>query len=316
MLLQCLLLVATLAIIGSTLLTSTLVSAKAKFHATLIQAGRSAMTDATAKFVAWTQSNVRDNGIDQLSVWAAKPQASSRQPACGGETSAPGSTTSSDCRLFRTIEWNITGSTDPSDAIRPTSLESEATNLATAQDERRISATVNVAITDSSGLTVYSMQSRELTARIFHAFPYVGVTGERDASSQTGSIGSAEGDTGGFIDETKNFKEGSSLSALQASANPASQTGTTLLTTMDCSNSIMNSSPNPQLDNQNVMFARVRPFGNLAWVYEAPCKSADPVNPNTAPVGYKPPVGNTYGSQATYDEHWKKNDDNQSSFAR
>jgi hypothetical protein len=312
-LLQSLLLVATLAIIGSALLTSTLVSAKAKFHSAIVETGRSAMTDATADFVAWTQSNVRDNGIDQLAVWAAKPQTSNRQPACGGATSGPIVNTSSDCKLFQTIEWNITGFTGAADELRSTAAASEATNLATAQNERRISATVNIAITDTTGSIVYSRQSRELTARIFHAFPYVAVTGERDASSETGSILDSEGDTAGY---TIHQEQSGITMPAPAQGTPSYYTRTTVVTTMDCINTENNASSNAMNDDQDVMLSQLRPYGNIAWSYEVPCKPSHIINTSTAPPGFVPTQSNIYQNGATTDASWTKNNENRSTFAR
>jgi hypothetical protein len=312
-LLQSLLLVATLAIIGSTLLTSALVSAKARFHASIVETGRSAMTDATADFIAWTQSNVRDNGIDQLPVWAAKPQTPNRQPACGGGTNLPTSAASSDCKLFQTIEWNVTGFTNPSDAFRSTAAGSEATNLATAQNERRISATVNIAITDQSGSVIYSRQSRELTARIFHAFPYVAVTGERDASSETSSIASAEGDTAGYLRQTN--RSSTATNATSIATDPATLTDTTLVTTIDCVGFAKPLTLTAPLDNGAASFVDVRGYGNLVWSYEVPCIPDKPVNPSTAPEAYHQPQSSNYGNNSTMNDAWTKGDQMNTSFA-
>ena len=314
MLLQSLLLVVALALIGSALLTSTLVSAKSAFHEMVMRQSRSAMTDATASLISWAQDNVRENGIDQLPVWAQKTQPSDIHPACAAEAnnSIRGDATTN-CKLFSIISWNTTGHTDSTDDSLADVQSSEANNLATAQNEHRISATINVAITDSTGAVVYSRQSREITARVFQAYPYIVLTGQRDTSSEVLTISSSEGDTAGYA------KQNDHLNAVSVSPNqarPASYTSTVILTTINCGNTINNLFANAQLDNNQVAFAQLRPYGNVSWAYEVPCKPMQRINPATAPSGYKPPSTNVYGSTGTINQHWSKNDDNLSPFAR
>ena len=313
MLLQSLLLIVTLAVIGSAILTSTLVSAKSAFHSVIMRESESAMTDATALFVSWAQNNIRQNGIDQLPVWAATAPALGAAPACGHNFSPASSNNSDGCNFYRSITWSVTGYTNVESIASAKGLASEAKNLATAQSEQRLSATLNVSVTDRSGSIIYARESRELTARIFHASPYITVNAERDSNSEAGSISSSEGDTGGYTVQNNHLTTTTVKPNLTI---PASYTNTTLLTTIDCRNTDTNSSNNALFDNNNVIFAPLRVFGNLAWAYEIPCKPMQHVNPTTAPSNYIAPLNSMYGNTTTKNTLWLKKDENGSSFAR
>ena len=312
MLLQSLLLIATLAIIGSALLTSTLVSAKSSFHALVVRQSRNAMTDATTSFMSWAQNNVKQNGIDQIPVWAATPSIIGPYPACAEARPRVGNDVSAGCKFYRTISWSVTGYTGVDISRTSNNPTSEANNLATAQNERRLSATLTVAITNSAGSVTYARQSHELTVRVFHASPYVTITAERDSTSEGGSIASAEGDTAGYIAQQNHLI----IAKKPDLAFPASNTNTLLLTTVNCTNTPNNSLADARLDDNQVIFAPARPFGNLAWAYEVPCKPLQQINPATAPSGYKTPSNSVYGSTTTANTSWQKNDENTSSFAR
>ena len=305
MLLQSLLLIAVLTVFGGVLLESTLVSATTAFHAELVRAGESALDDATADFIAWARKNVREAGVDQVPVWAAAPQAIGPAPACA---EAQG------CKLLETIRWNVTGYSGATGAQPASSAQSLAAGLATSQDERRVSATLTVTITGAgTGQAVpYAIRSREITARIFHSAPYAAVTAERDATSQVGSIGSAEGDTAGYKAQNPN---GADAEAAPVLSSPAGYVDTTITTTTDCVNTADNASPDALRDNNDVAYAALRNYGNLAWVYEVPCKPLQRVDPATAPAGYRAPTDNVYRSSTTTDATWSKNDANGSSFA-
>ena len=313
MLLQSLLLVVTLAIVGSALLTSTLVTAKSSFHSLVLRQSRSAMTDATASFISWAQTNMKQNGIDQLPIWAAKPPTLATESTCNTVRHAVTSGPPVTCKLYRRVAWNTTGYSDIQAVMSPNTTSSLASNLATAQNERRISATIAVAITDSTGTITYSRQSREITARLFHAFPYVALTGERDSAVEAGSIAAAEGDTAGFNTQ---LHQTSFTADAPTISSPATFNWTTLLTTTDCINSPNNSFANAQLDDNNVIFARVRGYGNLAWSYEVPCQPTQAINPSTAPNGYVPPTNSVYRSGSVINARWNKNDANLSTFPR
>lgn len=74
MLIQSLLLIATMLIVGSALLTSTLVSAKAAFHRAVIHKSETAMSDATAQFVSWAQNYVSKYGTEAPWPTGMQPQ--------------------------------------------------------------------------------------------------------------------------------------------------------------------------------------------------------------------------------------------------
>jgi hypothetical protein len=312
-LLQSLLLIATLTVLGGSILASTLVTAKAAFHAKVMRAGESAMNDATADFVAWAQKNVRDAGIDQLPVWSAVPQTIGPSSACVEAAAAnQGATTNDPCKLYETIRWNVTGYSGSASSPDAAGSESLAAGLSSAQDEQRVSATITVAITDANQSVQYATRSRELTARVFHSAPYAAVTGERDAASQDGAISSAEGDTAGYAPQYRNA--GATKTAPDQS-RPSNYSDTTIITTVDCINTADNSSPNALADNNNVIYSRLRAYGNLAWIFETPCKQRQDVDPATAPLGYEPPNDNVYKTTGTTDANWQKHDENSTGFA-
>lgn len=177
MLLQSLLLIATLIIMGSALLTSTLVNAKTAFHQMVARKTQAAMIDATSEFTAWAQENVRTNGIAQLPVWSATFQQRPLQSLCQpAEEHGAAASPPSSCALFQRIQWNVTGHTGSiSNAASNDTLLSTASNIATAQDEQRISATITVAITNAGGDIIFANHSRQVTARLFHAFPFIDI---------------------------------------------------------------------------------------------------------------------------------------------
>ena len=312
MLLQSLLLVVTLALIGSALLTSTLVSAKSTFHALVLRQSRSAMTDATASFISWTQNNVKKNGIEQLPVWAATPPVLGPNPTCGEKRPVLSNDVLARCKFYRTASWSVTGYTNLGETFLANALTSEANNLATAQSEGRVSATITVTITDNTGSIAYARLSRVITARIFHAPPYAVVSAERDATNEGGAIISAEGDTAGFADQRNRAPSANSIGS---SAEPAALTDTRLRTTINCVNTASTGAPAEVLQNGNASFVSVRPYGNLAWSYETPCIPTIPINVATAPQGYQQTFDGSYTNNSTSNRSWRKGDESNSSFA-
>ncbi len=118
MLIQSLLLIATMLIVGSALLTSTLVSAKAAFHRAVIHKSETAMSDATAQFVAWGQNYVSKYGTE--APWPSGMQSQSgplSEDLCTGKVltgntpPSPGAPSpNGTCPLIATMEWTVTGS--------------------------------------------------------------------------------------------------------------------------------------------------------------------------------------------------------------
>ena len=321
MLIQSLLLIATMLIVGSALLTSTLVSAKAAFHRAVIHKSETAMSDATAQFVSWAQNYVTKYGTEAPWPTGMQPQSGPiSEDLCTGKVlsgnalGAPGASPSNGtCALMATMEWTVTGSSATT-ALRPvqTAATSTAQNLSVSLDEQRISATLTVIITNASGKTVFANHSRELTARVFDASPYVAVTGTRDVSSEVGDIRASEGDTGGF----RELRNAYASSGPNEQA-PASLSDTRILTTIDCTNSAGNDNQtDPYVDRNNVYFDRsTRTYGNLAWAYEATCAPKYEINTAGAPSEYEPAQNNVYLSRAAATKTWQKSDENAGGYS-
>jgi hypothetical protein len=321
-LIQSLLLIATMLIVGSALLTSTLVSAKAAFHRAVIHKSETAMSDATAQFVSWAQNYVSKYGTEAPWPTGTQPQSGPiSEDLCTGKVlsgnalGAPGASPSNGtCALMATMEWTVTGSSATT-ALRPvqTAATSTAQNLSVSLDEQRISATLTVIITNASGKTVFANHSRKLTARIFDASPYIAVTGSRDVPTEVGNIHSSEGDTGGagrFLSSNR--------SVAPSPVDPSAFTDTQILTTIDCANTTTNNDQNnPEADGSSVYFDRSqRNYGNLAWAFEAPCAPTYQIDSTDAPKDYQPPQGRTYGTGAAVDRPWHKSDQNASSYSQ
>jgi len=321
-LIQSLLLIATMLIVGSALLTSTLVSAKAAFHRAVIHKSETAMSDATAQFVTWAQNHV--SKYDTEAAWPTGMQPQSgpmNEDLCTGKVlsgnappQAAGLPANSTCPLMATMEWTVTGSSaTPVLRSAQTAATSTAQNLSVSLDEQRISATLTVIITNASGKTVFANHSRELTARIFDASPYVTATGTRDVSSEVGDIHGSEGDTAGF-----HQTEQGGFSATPTPSNPAAYTSTQIITEINCSNSPANDNQtNAAVDDNGVYFDRSeRSYGNLAWAFEAPCLPQFQINVAGAPADYKPATGNTYGTGSAADKAWRKSDENAANYSQ
>ncbi len=298
---------------GSALLTSTLVNAKTAFHQMVVRKSQAAMIDATSEFTAWAQKNVRTNGIAQLPVWSAKVQQRPLQSLCKpAETGRAAASSPSSCALFRRMQWNVTGHTGSiSNAARNDTLLSTASNIATAQDEQRISATISIAISNASGTFAYANHSREITARLFHAFPYIVITASRDASTDAGDIESSEGDTAGAASQYLQ----PAAAPRPVADEPAAFTNTEIRTTVDCRNTANQSPSNPQQGGNNASFVQLRRYGNLSWAFEVPCTPSTQIDTRTIPPNYFPPDGAVYQDRSTTNASWFKGDENKS-FAR
>ncbi len=308
-------------IVGSALLTSTLVSAKAAFHRAVIHKSETAMSDATAQFVTWAQNYVIKNGTEAPWPTGMQPQGgpisenlctgsliSGNTPSESGAVSSSGK-----CPLMATMEWTVTGSSAASIAHAVQSAAaSTAQNLSASLDEQRISATVTVIITSASGKTVLVNHSRELTARIFDAIPHVAITGTHDVSTEVGDIHASEGDTAGAIQRTD-------VTVAPPHANsPTNFTDTRIVTDIDCANSNAdNNQQNPNADGDAVYFDRSRRvYGNLAWAFEAPCSPRYHIDTTGAPSDYTLARGRIYTSSAATSKPWHKSDENASSYSQ
>ncbi|MBC5800802.1 MAG: hypothetical protein GIW94_12660 [Candidatus Eremiobacteraeota bacterium] len=310
-------------IVGSALLTSTLVSAKAAFHRAVIHKSDTAMSDATAQFAAWAQNYVSKYGTEAAWPSGMQPQSGPiSEDLCTGKvlsattSTQPGTpSTGSTCPLMATMEWTVTGSSaTPTSHSAPTAATSIAQNLSVSLDEQRISATLTVIITSPSGRTVFANHSREVTARIFDALPYVAVTGTRDVSTEAGTVHASEGDTGGYHGSASDqFTE-----AVPTENHPSWFNDTRIVTTIDCSNSTSNrNQSSPTADGNAVYFDRSRrTYGNLAWVFETPCAPKYQIDTTGAPTDFQSPRGSIYGTDAGSTEPWHKSDQNVSAYSQ
>lgn len=180
--------------------------------------------------------------------------------------------------------------------------------MAGVLDEQRISATVNVAISDQLGHSIFGAKSQEITARIFDASPYIVVTGSHDSTSAAGVTSASEGDSGG-VPSTVN---GIAVNAVPDPHRPNAYVDTTINTTIDCinPNSFSQTNPFSNVDKGNGQIIGVRQGGSMAWSFQMPCTPTYGVP--AAPLGtsfYSPPTGRTYQIDVSSNSiQWTKND--------
>ena len=181
---QTLILIASIVVLAGAILTSSLVSAKNVFHQAVTAKTEVAMTDATSQFIAWAQSIISTKGTEENWAGAVNPVIPTKSMCV---TSGP-------CDFYETTTWTVTGATIGK-GTKQTSPQTTSTvqNLATSVDEQRLSATVSVAISDSTGHVIYGGRTAEITARLFDASPYIVVTGVHDLGSESGTADSSEG---------------------------------------------------------------------------------------------------------------------------
>lgn len=315
MLIQSLVIIAAMVVLSGAILTSTLVTAKASLHHTLLAKTQTAMNDATAAFIGAAASDVRKYGTEQ--PWPSPTPSS--QAMCGNASSPAGA--SVPCPFLAVASWRVTGRTSAAPVSFPSPMAGSATsnaqNLAATIDEQRVSATIAVRITDPTGRTLLADRSREVTARIFNASPYVVITGSRDSTTAAGSVHAAEGDTGGAApSKLEEYYMPQSPDAKY----PAQFTDTRIRTTVDCKNSSTTfdqNEPHATVDFGLNVNHSVRAFGNQDWAFEAPCDPKYLVDDSSAPSGYATPIGSLYVANPTpVDLRWRKGDYNPSSFAR
>jgi len=315
-LIQSLVIIAAMVVLSGAILTSTLVTAKASLHHTLLAKTQTAMNDATAAFIGAAASDVRKYGTEQ--PWPSPTPSS--QAMCGNASSPAGA--SVPCPFLAAASWRVTGRTSAAPVSFPSpmagSATSDAQNLAATIDEQRVSATIAVRITDPTGRTLLAGRSRQVTARIFNASPYVVITGSRDSTTAAGSVHAAEGDTGGFVGANK-YAAGYAAESPNPS-QPARLVDTRIRTTVDCLNSSATfdqGNPLSLADSGTLVDHSIRAFGNQDWSYESPCVPTYGMNISAAPPDFTRPRGSEYqitpqsGTRA-----WRKGDLNPSTFAR
>lgn len=278
MIVQALVLIAVVAVIGGSILTSSIATTRASLHQALAAQSSTAMSAATADFVAWAQARVRANNA--RTSWAPGRGPGGRSDTTEFRPLCPGSQTSTStpepaCRHMMYATWTVTGSTtappsgDASSGI--------ATNMARSVDEQRIAAVISVHIESENGRHTYASTSREITARIFDASPYVVVTGVREIASRNGSISSAEGDSGGTAAKVP-FQE-ISIQTPDPN-NPSLRIDTRVITDVTCENTrdVKQSDPKSGTVTNAIEMNR---DGNMDWHYELLC---EPSYPTPAPT--------------------------------
>ncbi|MDP9025271.1 MAG: hypothetical protein M3N13_07850 [Candidatus Eremiobacteraeota bacterium] len=304
MMIQGLLLVAVIAVISGTILTSTLVTAKTALHQTLAAQSRTAMSDATADFVTWAKARVQRDGA-QTSWGPRQTQSlandtSEFKPICDiaaiNSANAPKS-----CDHWEHNTWVVTGATTPAGqpagaAQKDKPPGTTVSNLARTVDEQRITAFVSADVESKDGRYTFASESRQVTARIFDGPPYVIITGVRQISSSNGGVKTAEGDSGGYLDgSTKNYGEG--INSRPDPIHPDRITDTRIVTTVDCVNTLTASNIDPYSrgNEANALVIDVNRQGDSDWAYQMPCAPAYKT-PDVPNKGYIAPVGTTYAT--------------------
>jgi hypothetical protein len=260
MLIQSLLTIAIIALLAGTILTSSLVAARTAIHEQASRNVEAALDRGTAVFTTWAARFVQSHTA--TGSWPLPEQATAPESMC---ESMAGS-----CHLAANIAFRITGSSAVGNSTPGSTGSDEALNLQTLIHEQRISAEVMATVTNDSGVPLGS-GTREVTARVFDASPWIVVTGARDATTVLGSVHAAEGDTAGT---TATAAQGVADPAVTPDPQHPSNFRTTVINvTMTCNNSVANSNQsNPRLDN------RAPGNRNLPWgvqlrhgAYETPC---------------------------------------------
>lgn len=289
MLVQGLLLVAIVVLISGSILTSTIVTAKTALHHALIVQSQTAMGDATADFVAWAQDRVRSQNA--RTSWAprtigGKPDTVEFKPMCAA---ASATTNDPECAHAERISWVVTGSTDwalPTSSLRTPSY-SGAMNMSRPVDEQRISAILSVDVDSPNGRTTYASASREITARVFDASPFVVITGVRETVSNNGTVDANQGDTAG------NASVGRFSQQLPDPSKPSVRTDTRIVTTVECQNSAEVEQNDPRSGTGTTIIEAGRD-GDMDWTYQTPCEPAYATPPPPPDPAYIAPVGHTF----------------------
>jgi hypothetical protein len=297
MLLQSLVVIAAMLVLTGSILLETLLTARSSLHQAMAARTQTAMTDATASFVQWAQQQVATYGAGNAAAWPAQSAPLQDNNICPVASATTGSTPPP-CTFAAFDTWQIRGSTNGSNATTnatPAPGIADAQNLAPTVNEQRLAATITVRITDPTGRRTYADRTRDVTARIFEAPPYVVVTGERDVTAEVGSIHADEGDTGGSVQV--GVASGLSYN-LPNPTHPSASTDTRIRTSVDCSNRLnFDSAYTAQRAAHGEIDYSFHPYGNQDWAYEIAC---DPPNGTPAPTeaapGYLPPIGTTFSA--------------------
>lgn len=295
MLVQAMLLIAVIVVISGSLLTNAIVTARAGFAQAVQAQSRTSMSDATADFVSWAQARVRNGGTQaswRRQIVGGKSDSEEFRPICDPTVAAK--STAAACSHWEHNSWMVTGGTTVGSQTQPAARGQVAGgvkvfNLARTVDEQRITAVISVDVESPDGRQTYASDSREVTARIFDAPPWVVVTGVKEVGTMNGSIGAGEGDSGGFSNSPA-FSQ-----VAMATPNPglpANVTDTRIITTVTCANSQSFAQTNP-IDGRDSIISVGRD-GDADWRYELPCAPRSP--PTVPDKSYIPPDGTTYAT--------------------
>jgi hypothetical protein len=285
MLIQSLLTMAIIALLAGTILTSSLVAAHSAVHEQASRNVEAALDRGTAVFTTWASRFVQQHTAS--ATWPAAAHTTGPEAMCDRAVDR--------CRIVATIAYRITGSSavgNPATS-RVAGVESaEALNLQALVHEQRVSAEVTATVESDSGVALAS-GTREVTARVFDASPWVVITGARNTTTVLGTIHAAEGDSGGTIAAPAQSADAATTPDPQ---HPSNFRATVINVTMTCNNSAENSDQaHPRLDN------RAPGNRNLPWgvqlqhgAYEAPCNPSYGFSADTpVPVdAYVPSDGN------------------------
>jgi hypothetical protein len=318
MLMQSLVVIAAMLVLTGSILLETLLTARSSLHQAMAARTQTAMTDATASFVQWAQQQVATYGAGNAAAWPAQSAPLQDNNICPVASATTGSTPPP-CTFAAFDTWQIRGSTNGSSATTngtPVPGIADAQNLAPTVNEQRLAATITVRITDPTGRRTYADRTRDATARIFEAPPYVVVTGERDVTAEVGSIHADEGDTGGAA------QPGGLSRQNYSSPNPyfpADDTDTRIITSIDCLNRTgFDENEAAQTAVSGAVDYSFHPYGNRDWAFEVAC---DPPGGSPSPPpgiqGYIQPTGSLYQtSPSDMSNRWVPGTTSNSPFAR
>ena len=279
-------------VVTAALLLNELFSAKAALHQQVMNSSQTEMAEATSRFVRWAASNVKLSGT-RLSAWPKMIPikiASQNQEIESDKSD----------HMVALITWSVNGGSGLDAPVNEKLPQSIATNVSQELDEQRISATISVSITNRSGSSLIKL-SRNVTARIFNADPYLVVTGMKSADSTAGTINSVEGDSGGFgeVFNTNQFNE-----KVPDVSSPALYVNTTIQAAIGCLNTA-GASQGRQSSIASDLLVNVRSAGNLAYAFEAPCQPVFTMS--SYPSNYSFPKNGVYLEDDSIDRAWSKN---------
>lgn len=318
MLVQGLLLVAVIVLISGSIITSTLVTAKAALSHSITAQAHTAMSDATADFVAWAQARVRASNAH--ASWSpktvsGKPDTTEFRPLCSASRVA--SATDPECKHAESISWIVTGTTDGAPPAADSGGKYDgafAENMSRPVDEQRISAVISVDVDSMNGRQTFASMSREVTARVFDAAPYVVITGMREASANNGSISTGQGDSGGrmgqYINKTKQTPD---------PREPYRYTETRITASVNCENTpdVNSSDPAHPYPGKVAQILEAGRDGDMDWQFQTPCVPTYPTPQPPPDPRYVAPYSTLYSSvEGNRSTNWSGGHRQQVSFPR